>query len=194
MHRDIKPQNILLNKKGDVKLSDLGLVIKLESSIGTSTFAGTKIYEAPEIYDQYLIEGTNQIDFTSKADVWGLGITLIEIARFHHPYDYCEREIEVIYDIASSEVQPPNLTQEDGYGEELIEVVNKMVIKDLDLRPRLVDLVEMNVINSFQDLEGNKRIMEEYIKEYIGENEDLVEESPNNTSTLQEVMHNMNLS
>lgn len=69
LHRDIKPDNILLTPKGQVKLTDLGLVKDLEAgSILTRprTGLGTVAYVAPEQF-----ENANQAD--ARSDVYGLG-------------------------------------------------------------------------------------------------------------------------
>ena len=48
MHRDIKPQNILLNLRGQVKVSDFGCVAELQDSFGKcGTFVGTVPYMSP---------------------------------------------------------------------------------------------------------------------------------------------------
>ena len=49
MHRDLKPQNILLNLRGQVKVSDFGCVAELQDSFGKcGTFVGTVPYMSPE--------------------------------------------------------------------------------------------------------------------------------------------------
>lgn len=49
VHRDIKPGNILMNSKGEVKLTDFGISKELdETSQLCSTFLGTKAYMSPE--------------------------------------------------------------------------------------------------------------------------------------------------
>jgi Protein kinase domain len=73
IHRDIKPENVLLNNRGDVKISDFGLVKQLSSSNDVChTFLGTTSYLSPE-----RITGK---DFSFPADIWSLGITLIYCA------------------------------------------------------------------------------------------------------------------
>ena len=49
VHRDIKPHNLLVNRHGDVKISDFGLATTLKDNVNrTKTFVGTLLYMAPE--------------------------------------------------------------------------------------------------------------------------------------------------
>jgi len=71
IHRDIKPQNILLSSYGNVKIADFGLLIELKNGV-CSDSKGTSKYFSPE-----RIQGS----FDTLADIWALGITLIEIYK-----------------------------------------------------------------------------------------------------------------
>ena len=76
IHRDIKPANILLNSKGEVKLSDFGIARELlEQEIFSSTVIGTLSYKSPEriISRKYGF----------KTDVWGMGLVLQELGTNH---------------------------------------------------------------------------------------------------------------
>lgn len=77
IHRDIKPSNILLTKSGRVKLCDFGVSGELVNSLA-GTFTGTSSYMAPE-----RIQGQ---PYTVKADVWSLGLTLMEVAQHRFPF------------------------------------------------------------------------------------------------------------
>ncbi|CCE64009.1 hypothetical protein TPHA_0G01730 [Tetrapisispora phaffii CBS 4417] len=77
IHRDIKPQNILLNDKGEIKLCDFGVSGEAVNSLAT-TFTGTSYYMAPE-----RIKGQ---PYSVTCDVWSLGLTLLEVAQAKFPF------------------------------------------------------------------------------------------------------------
>lgn len=72
IHRDIKPANILLNSRGEVKLSDFGIARELlEEEDFSSTVIGTLSYKSPErmISRKY----------GYKSDVWSMGLLMHEL-------------------------------------------------------------------------------------------------------------------
>ena len=71
IHRDLKPANILVNKD-NFKICDFGFA-KLFGQAGkmARTFVGTPIYMSPQVL--------NQKQYTSKTDVWSLGVMYYEL-------------------------------------------------------------------------------------------------------------------
>ncbi len=94
IHRDVKCGNILINKNGDVKLTDFGISKLLESKEHkTSSMVGTPCWMAPEV-----LELKNEEGYNIKADIWSLGITLIEIFRGTPPFA-CKSAIKTMLTI-----------------------------------------------------------------------------------------------
>ena len=80
IHRDIKSDNILVRGNGEVKLADFGYAVVLtQQQQVRKSKVGTVCWMAPE-----LIQGRNS--YTSKVDVWSLGIFAIELAQGEPPY------------------------------------------------------------------------------------------------------------
>jgi serine/threonine protein kinase len=73
LHRDIKPQNILINTEGWVKLTDFGIAKELDNTAALAqTFVGTSTYMSPE-------RATGQ-PYSYQADVWSIGLVVYELA------------------------------------------------------------------------------------------------------------------
>ncbi|KAF8482213.1 kinase-like protein [Gautieria morchelliformis] len=83
IHRDVKPTNILVSKRGEVKLCDFGVSGQLEKSLA-KTNIGCQSYMAPE-----RIKGESQNNlgtYTVSSDVWSLGLSILELAMGTYPY------------------------------------------------------------------------------------------------------------
>ncbi|KAI5675467.1 hypothetical protein M9H77_06417 [Catharanthus roseus] len=80
-HRDLKPQNLLLDSKGNVKVSDFGLsALRKQPGSLLSTACGSPSYVAPELLTQKAYEG-------AAADVWSCGVILFEILAGYLPFE-----------------------------------------------------------------------------------------------------------
>ncbi|KRW99637.1 Protein kinase-like domain [Pseudocohnilembus persalinus] len=119
IHRDIKPQNILINKQGEVKLTDFGVSGKISTQQNQkNTWTGTVTYMAPEriIGESY---GTD-------SDLWSLGITMLELATGKYPYSQFQYNTfwQLLETIQQN--QPPELP-DDYDDKDLRDVLNHCV-------------------------------------------------------------------
>lgn len=86
VHRDIKLQNILISK-GKYKISDYGLAKYEGADTRTPSVtmkgAGTKLYYAPEVCEDPMAHGINNV----KVDIYAMGIVFYQLANLSYPYE-----------------------------------------------------------------------------------------------------------
>uniref|UniRef100_A0A8C1URQ8 non-specific serine/threonine protein kinase n=1 Tax=Cyprinus carpio TaxID=7962 RepID=A0A8C1URQ8_CYPCA len=106
IHRDLKAGNILLSLDGDVKLADFGVSAKNTKTIQRrDSFIGTPYWMAPEVV---MCETSKDRPYDYKADIWSLGVTLIELAQIEPP-NHEMNPMRVLLKIAKAD--PPTLQQ-----------------------------------------------------------------------------------
>jgi serine/threonine protein kinase len=96
VHRDIKPQNLLVRRDGVVKIADFGIARMHEATRLTQagTVLGTAAYLAPE-------QAAGE-EVTAAADIYSLGAVAYELLAGHPPYD-----VESLADLARAKEPPP---------------------------------------------------------------------------------------
>ncbi|KAI8608285.1 kinase-like domain-containing protein [Chytriomyces sp. MP71] len=136
IHRDIKAANILLTETGQVKLCDFGVAGHMPSANNRrNSFVGTPYWTAPEIITR------SQYDY--KADIWSLGITIIELATGNPPFaNYDPRR--AIFLIPRS--RPAQL--EGNFSPMIKEFLALCLTEDPDQRPNAEDLLKTRFIKN----------------------------------------------
>ena len=134
VHRDLKTQNILLDKNLDMKMCDFGLTkLKSELNSGSGQFAGTPCYMAPELFDRKY--------YDEKVDVFAFGTVLWEIYSQKIPYINCD----------SAEIKQKVTKGEELYcstiiPKQIVSLIHKCrSVKPSD-RPSFEQIEKMNVI------------------------------------------------
>ncbi|XP_059153527.1 dual specificity mitogen-activated protein kinase kinase 7-like [Physella acuta] len=139
IHRDVKPSNILLDEKGNVKLCDFGISGRLVDSKAKTRSAGCAAYMAPERIEP---PDPNKPDYDIRADVWSLGISLVELATGEFPYKNCKTDFEVLTKVLQED--PPQLGRE--FSMDLRSFVKDCLTKDCKRRPKYRKLLEHALI------------------------------------------------
>lgn len=125
VHRDVKPENVLLAEDGRIKVGDFGLARAVSTSTNTATLIGTVAYIAPE-----LVTGGSADE---RSDIYSAGIMLYEMLTGHHPYTG-DIPIQVAFQHVNSEVPAPS-GELPGLAEDLDELVQWCTAHDPEDRP-----------------------------------------------------------
>lgn len=147
IHRDIKPSNLLVNHKGEVKITDFGVSAMLATSMGQrDTFVGTYNYMSPE-----RITGSTY-DYSS--DIWSLGMVILECAIGCFPYMQPEDEQSrpSFYELLEAIVQgPPPTPPPDQFSPEFCSFVSSCIQKDPKDRLSSLELLDHPFIKKFEN-------------------------------------------
>ncbi|XP_068628512.1 dual specificity mitogen-activated protein kinase kinase 7 isoform X2 [Battus philenor] len=137
IHRDVKPSNILLDERGNVKLCDFGISGRLVDSKAKTRSAGCAAYMAPERIDP---PDPSRPDYDIRADVWSLGISLVELATGVFPYRNCQNDFEVLTRVIADD--PPQLPDTSDFSPEFKSFVSQCLTKNYRQRPKYPKLLE----------------------------------------------------
>jgi serine/threonine protein kinase len=138
VHRDIKGSNILVDDRGNVKLCDFGASKRVAKTMNGATIngdnitlRGTPYFMAPEVI--------TQSGHGSKADVWGVGCTVLQMASGLPPWKSMNfgNISALMYHIANTNEAPP---MPDDITPELRSLLNVCFVRDPDQRPRIEEL------------------------------------------------------
>ncbi|VDK62870.1 unnamed protein product [Onchocerca ochengi] len=159
IHRDVKPSNILLNKQGAVKICDFGISGHLTNSVAKTVNAGCKPYMPPE-----RIEGEKKVAYDVRADVWSLGITLVEIATGSHPYSKWKTPFEQLKQVVHEPA--PRLSHSLGFTDDFQDFVAQCLTKDYNNRPKYPDLLAHRFLDDARN--DHKFSMGAFVQEILG--------------------------
>jgi predicted Ser/Thr protein kinase len=121
IHRDLKPQNIMMNKRGEVVIMDFGLAAVAAQLTGQESRNGTPAYMSPE-----QLKGA---EVTQRSDVYALGLVLYELFTGKRPYE--AKNVRQLLDLQES-VQLISMT---SIAADVDPAVEKVIRRCLDPDP-----------------------------------------------------------
>lgn len=122
IHRDIKPQNILVFNKNTIKLTDFGFARYFDKGTMVETLCGSPLYMSPEIikYKKY----------SHKADLWSIGVIFYELLTGRPPYN-AKTHYELAKKIENNPIYLPKILP---LSSECADLIHKLLQKDSNKR------------------------------------------------------------
>ena len=142
IHRNLKPENIFINKDNKIKIGNFGFSKQLKKVDYAKTLIGINPYMAPEII--------NGKDYTQKVDIWSLGTIIYELCTLKYCYD-CDNLKGLINKICSGE---HGKIDSQKYSSKLQKIIDSSLNINYEERP----IIEVILKKVYKCIEENKNI------------------------------------
>ena len=170
IYRDLKPENVMVNTKGYIKIIDFGTVKEIDDR--TSTIIGTSHYMAPEI--------SRGEGYSFEVDIWSLAICMYEFLCGGLPFgEDLDDPMEIYRAVSNDNLVFPTFVNDEKF----MKLMRKMLNKDPT--KRLWKFKQIKESTYFEDFDWNKLISLSYPPPYMIEmnkNKDSNENSSNSSN------------
>ena len=130
VHRDMKPENILISKEGRIKIADFGLargeIIGSTMTAESSVILGSVSYLSPEQVQRGIAD--------ARSDVYAVGIVAFEMLTGEKPF-IGDTPIQIAYMHVNQDIPPPRSKRRD-IPQALDDLISRATNRDPDKRPR----------------------------------------------------------
>ncbi|XP_071947582.1 serine/threonine-protein kinase 32A-like isoform X2 [Antedon mediterranea] len=157
IHRDIKPDNMLLDEDGHIHITDFNIATILKERTVATSVSGTKPYMAPEIFNTGDASG-----YSYAVDWWSLGICVYELLRGKRPYTiHSDSSISDIRDILTVHT----LHCPSSWNPGLSDLIRQLLCKNPESRIKSLEAMKQNVYMQDVDWDAvlNKNIKPTFI-------------------------------
>ncbi|XP_015178394.1 PREDICTED: neither inactivation nor afterpotential protein C isoform X2 [Polistes dominula] len=138
IHRDVRGSNILLTKEGEIRLIDFGLSKMIKGELGKrNTCIGSPNWMAPEMVTSKTAGSDS--GYGSRADVWAVGITAIELADGRPPFQDMH-PTRALFQIVRN--PPPTLYRQSNWTQNFNDFISECLEKNPDNRPFMAEIIE----------------------------------------------------
>ena len=145
IHRDVKPQNIIISKEGKVKVTDFGIAKATSSNTISTNVMGSVHYTSPEQARGGFSD--------AKSDIYSLGITMYEMITGELPFDG-DSTVSIALKHLQEDIVPPSERVED-IPNSLEQIILKCTQKSADRRYATVSQLIRDLKRSLQDPDGD---------------------------------------
>lgn len=145
IHRDIKPQNIMISKEGKVKVTDFGIAKATSSNTISTNVMGSVHYTSPEQARGGFSD--------AKSDIYSLGITMYEMITGQLPFDGDTTVSIALKHLQEDIVEPSQIVPDIPYS--LEQIILKCTQKSPDRRYNDIAMLARDLKRSLQEPNGN---------------------------------------
>jgi eukaryotic-like serine/threonine-protein kinase len=158
IHRDVKPDNVMVRPDGYAKVLDFGLVKLREVEPSPGTAANTRLGVAMGTLAYMSPEQASGEPVDHRTDIWGLGVVLYELVTGRKPFSGETRQA-TINAILSTQPQPVTATNAE-LPPELDRILNKALDKDRDMRYQTASDFRADLRRLLRQLDSSPSISE----------------------------------